>query len=128
VRGRVKCLHDGKFIETEARHGGARYHDQGLTAVLELGAKEPENASFIVLTTKRQVPFSLQQLSSLGLQPEKQKIIVVKAAIAYRAAYEPIAGRIIEVDTPGLTTVNPKRFTYNNVRKPLWGLKGENVQ
>lgn len=128
VRGRVKCLHDGRYIETEPRHGGARYHDQGLSAVLELEASGPENASYIVLTTKRQVPFSLQQLRSLGLEPKSQRIIVVKAAIAYRAAYEPIASRIIEVDTPGLTTVNPRRFTYENVRKPLWGLKGENLQ
>lgn len=128
VRGRVRCLHDGKFIETEPRHGGARYHDQGLSAVLELETSKPENANSIVLTAKRQVPFSLQQLRSLGLQPERQRIVVVKAAIAYRAAYEPIAGRIIEVDTPGLTTVNPRRFTFENARKPLWGLKGENVQ
>ncbi|MFQ5922772.1 MAG: M81 family metallopeptidase [Anaerolineales bacterium] len=128
VTGRVKCLHDGQFIETEPRHGGARYQDQGPTAVLELEAGAPEDANYIVLTTERQVPFSLQQLRSLGLQPESQKIIIVKAAIAYRAAYEPIAGRIIEVDTPGLTTVNPSRFTYRNVRDSLWGLKGENVE
>lgn len=128
VTGRVKSLHDGQFIETEPRHGGARYQDQGPTAVLEIEAGAPEDANYIVLTTERQVPFSLQQLRSLGLQPESQKIIVVKAAIAYRAAYEPIAGRIIEVDTPGLTTVNPNRFTYSNVRDSLWGLKGENVE
>jgi microcystin degradation protein MlrC len=29
VRGRIKSLHDGKYIETEIRHGGGRYHDQG---------------------------------------------------------------------------------------------------
>ena len=124
VRGRVKCLHDGKFIETEPRHGGVRYQDQGLTAVIELEADKPENASHVVLTQKRQVPFSLEQLRSLGLEPENQRMIVVKAAIAYRAAYEPIAGRIIEVDTPGLTTVDPSRFTFRNARAGLWGLEG----
>jgi microcystin degradation protein MlrC len=46
----------------------------------------------------------------------------VKAAIAYRAAYEPIAGRIIEVNTPGLTCVDPAAFTYRRARRPLWGL------
>ncbi len=125
VSGRVRSLHDGRFVETEPRHGGARYHDQGLTAVLELTASQPELANYVVLTTRRQPPFSLQQLRSLGLQPEQRRIIVVKAAIAYRAAYEPIAGRIIEVDTPGLTAVNPAHFTYQNVRQPLWGLKSE---
>lgn len=47
----------------------------------------------------------------------------MKAAIAYRAAYEPIAGRIIEVDTPVTTAVNPARFTYRRVRRPLFGLE-----
>ena len=33
VRGVVKSLHDGKWVETEARHGGRRDNDQGPTAV-----------------------------------------------------------------------------------------------
>lgn len=125
VGGRVKCLHDGRYEETEPRHGGQRYHDQGLTAVLEIRNPKAESSSLLVLTTHREVPFSLHQLLSLGIQPQQQRVLVVKAAIAYRAAYEPIAGRIIEVDTPGLTAVNPSRFTYRNVRRPLWGLGSE---
>lgn len=125
ITGRVKSLHDGRFEETEPRHGGQRYYDQGLTAVLEVSDLQSPSSNFLVLTTYRQVPFSLQQLLSLGIQPQLQKILVVKAAIAYRAAYEPIAGRIIEVDTPGLTAVNPARFTYRHVRRPIWGLDGK---
>src|SRR5205823_6292473 len=37
VRGTVRLLHDGRWIETEARHGGKRDDDQGETAVLDLG-------------------------------------------------------------------------------------------
>jgi microcystin degradation protein MlrC len=122
VTGRVKCLHDGQYIETEPRHGGRRYRSQGLTAVLELPGTTPETASCIVLTTYREPPFSLHQLISLGIQPQRQRILVVKAAIAFRAAYEPIAGQIIEVDTGGLTAVNPARFTFQHVRHDLWGL------
>ena len=122
VSGRVKSLHDGRYIETQPRHGGQRYHDQGLTAVLEIAASTPETASYVVLTTRRQAPMSLHQIISLGIQPERKHILVVKAAIAYRAAYEPIAGRIIEVDTPGLTAVNPARFTFEHVQRDLWGL------
>ena len=117
IRGRVRLIHDGYYEETEPRHGGHRYQDQGITAVVAL-----EGHNFIVLTSKRQVPFSLHQLLSLGIDPLALKMIVVKAAIAYRAAYEPIAGRIIEVDTPGLTAVNPLHFTYRNVRRPLFPL------
>jgi microcystin degradation protein MlrC len=124
ISGRVKCLHDGRYTETEARHGGQRYFDQGLSAVIELPGATPDTASYVILTTYRQPPFSLQQLISLGIQPQHLRIVVVKAAIAYRAAYEPIAGDIIEVDTGGLTAVNPSRFTFRHVRENLWGLGG----
>ena len=117
IRGRVRLIHDGYYEETEPRHGGQRYQDQGVTAVVEI-----ETKNLIVLTSKRQVPFSLHQLLSLGIDPRQMKHIVVKAAIAYRAAYEPIAGKIIEVDTPGLTAVNPLHFTYRNVRQPIFPL------
>ena len=116
ISGKVRLIHDGQYIETEPRHGGQRYHNQGLTAVVTLGD------SLVVLTSRRQTPFSLQQLYSLGIDPKSMQMIVVKAAVAYRAAYEPIAGEIIEVDTPGLTAVNPLHFEYHNVRRPLFPL------
>jgi microcystin degradation protein MlrC len=122
VRGRVKSLHDGKFIEMEVRHGGARYYDQGLSAVVELEGGTRDVPNLLLLTTHRQPPLSLHQLESCGIYPRRQRILVVKAAIAFRAAYEPIAARIIEVDTPGATAVNPARFTYRYARRPLFGL------
>ena len=116
IQGKVRLIHDGRYEETEPRHGGQRHHNQGLTAVIAVGD------SLVVLTSRRQTPFSLQQLLSLGIEPTEMRMIVVKAAVAFRAAYEPIAGRIIEVDTPGLTAVNPLHFEYHNVRRPLFPL------
>ena len=66
---------------------------------------------------------SLHQLISTGIYPERRKILTVKAAIAFRAAYEPVAAKIIEVDTPGATAVNPARFKYERARRPLFGLE-----
>ena len=116
IQGKVRLIHDGQFEETQPRHGGQRYHNQGLTTVVAVGD------SLVVLTSRRQTPFSLQQLLSLGIDPTEMRMIVVKAAVAFRAAYEPIAGQIIEVDTPGLTAVNPLHFEYHNVRRPLFPL------
>ncbi len=134
VSGRVRLLHDGAFEDHAVRHGGQRRYHQGLTAVVGVGGEEagvgtspptptspPPTPNLLVLTSRRMPPFSLEQLVSLGIHPERQRILVVKAAIAYRAAYEPIAARIIEVDTPGLTTIDPGRFTYARARRPLWG-------
>lgn len=117
VRGTVRSLHDGKWTEYEARHGGRRDNDQGPTAVLDLG-----EGNTLVLNTLRTPPFSLGQLTSLGIDPKAARVIVVKAAVAYKAAYAPIAGEIIEVDTPGLTAINPARFEYKRIRRPLYPL------
>jgi len=122
VRGLVRSLHVGTYIETEVRHGGERYHNQGLTAVIEAEGSTLDLANLLVLTTSRSSPDSLQQIISVGVYPERQKILVAKGAIAPRAAYEPIAAQIIAVDTPGLTAVNPTRFTFKRARRPLFGL------
>jgi microcystin degradation protein MlrC len=120
VRGRVRLIHDGRYIEESPRHGGIRINDQGLTAVVETGG-----SNTLVLTTLRHPPFSLGQLTSLGLRPESARVIVVKAAVAYKAAYEPIAGTILPVDTPGLTASNPARYTYHKIRRPILPLDPE---
>jgi microcystin degradation protein MlrC len=122
VSGTVSALHDGRYVEPEVRHGGERYFDMGLTARVTIDGSTPDLPTVVVLTTKRSSPNSLHQLRSLGVYPERQQILVVKGAIAPRAAYEPVAARIIEVDTPGATAVNPTRFRYARVRRPLWGL------
>jgi microcystin degradation protein MlrC len=117
VRGTVRTLHDGKWIEGEARHGGRRENDQGHTAVIDLG-----DGNTLVLNSLRTPPFSLGQLTSLGIDPKQARMIVVKAAVAYKAAYAPIAGEIISVDTPGLTAINPARFSYTRIKRPMYPL------
>jgi microcystin degradation protein MlrC len=120
LTGRVRVLHDGRYIEDLPRHGGIRVNDQGLTAVVE-----DDRENVVVLTTLRHPPFSLGQLTSLGLRPEAARVIVVKAAVAYKAAYAPIAGTIIAVDTPGLTASNPSRYNYTRIRRPILPLDTE---
>jgi microcystin degradation protein MlrC len=117
VAGRVRVLHDGTYVEPLVRHGGKRVNHMGLTALVEV-----EGRNLLVLTSLRHPPFSLGQLTCLGIRPEGQRLLVVKAAIAYKAAYTPLGGTAIAADTPGLTAVNPTRFTYRHVRRPLYPL------
>jgi microcystin degradation protein MlrC len=117
LTGRVRGLHDGTYVEPQVRHGGRRVNHMGDTALVELPGR-----NLLVLNSLRHPPFSLGQLTCLGIRPQRQRILVVKAAIAYKAAYAPIAGTIIEVDTPGLTAVNPQRFPYRHIRRPLYPL------
>ncbi len=117
VTGRVRVLHDGTYVEHEVRHGGKRINHMGLTALVEIAGR-----NLLVLNSQRHPPFSLGQLTCLGIDPRRQRILVVKAAIAYKAAYTPIAGTVIAVDTPGLTAINPGRFAYRHIRRPMFPL------
>jgi len=117
VSGRVRVMHDGTYVEHEVRHGGKRVNHMGLTALVEIAGR-----NLLVLNALRHPPFSLGQLTCLGIDPRRQRLLVVKAAIAYKAAYVPVAGTIIEVDTPGLTAVNPERFNFRHIRRPMFPL------
>jgi microcystin degradation protein MlrC len=122
VAGRVRTLSDGIYIETQVRHGGWGQYDQGITAVVET----PERHS-IVLTSRRMAPMSLEQVVSLGIDPARKDILIVKGVVAPRAAYEPVAGEVLLVDTPGVTSDDPRRFTYARRRHPLFPLETDAV-
>lgn len=122
VRGTVKSLHEGNYIETEIRHGGGRYHGLGHSAVIRVQGSTPDLENLLLVTTRRTSPNSIHQIQSCGIYPERQRILVAKGTIAPRAAYEPVSAKIIPVDSPGSTAVNPARFRYRHVRPGLWGL------
>ena len=54
------------------------------------------------------------------IAPEYEEIIVLKSAVAFRAAYEAIAGEIIEVNSPGLSSVDLQQFEFRKIRRPLF--------
>ena len=123
IKGRVKALRDGQYVETEIRHGGGRYKSMGLTSVIEVEGSTRDLPNLLLLTNGATSPNSLHQLISNGVYPERQRILVAKGTTAPRAAYEPVAARIVEVNSGGATDVNPKRFTFKHVRPGLFGLE-----
>jgi microcystin degradation protein MlrC len=123
IRGKVRSIHAGRYIEPAVRHGGGRYWDNGHCAVIEAQGSTPDLQNLVVVTARRNAPMSLHQIVSLGIYPERQKILVAKGTVAPRAAYEPVSARIVLVDTPGATSVNPARFDFKRVRSGVWGMR-----
>ena len=120
IDGVLRTVSDGHFIERQVRHGGWGVYEQGPTVVIE--TKEGHS---VVLTSRRMAPMSLEQVISLGIRPERKHILIVKGVIAPRAAYEPIAAEIILVDTPGVTSDDPRQFQYANRHRPLYPLEAD---
>jgi microcystin degradation protein MlrC len=108
-------LYDGKFQETQPRHGGFLNFDQGPTAIVKT-----DGGLTIMLTSKRMVPFSIKQLTSCGLDPAAFRILVAKGVHAPVAAYAPVSKHLIRVDTPGCTTADLSRLEYRNRRRPMF--------
>ena len=88
----------------------------GTTAVLDV------NDIKVILISYRWQTLDPEMIRFVGLDPLEHKILVVKSTIHYRAAFEPIARGIIEVDAPGLSSSNLARFDFNRVRRPIFPL------
>lgn len=115
VEGVVRALTDGIFRNRGPMRDGL-VDDMGRTVVLDAGGVT------LVLTERKLPQWNLEQLRSVGIEPSRRRIIVCKGAVAHRAAYEPIAARLIEVETHGSCAGDVRRFTYHNIRRPLYPL------
>ena len=115
---RVRSLHEGKFRESEVRHGGRSAFDMGRTAVVET-----DTGLTISLTSLRVVPVSLGMMTSIDLDPEAFQILVAKGVHAPVAAYAPVSKALIRVDTPGSTAADMRHFEYRYRRKPLYPME-----
>jgi len=91
----------------------------GATAVLDVGDVK------VILISYRWQTLDPEMIRFTGIDPLGEKILVVKSTIHYRAAFEPIAKEIIEVDAPGLSSSNLARFAFTRVRRPIFPLDPE---
>jgi microcystin degradation protein MlrC len=74
----------------------------------------------LVLTSRLVGNTSIQQMYSVGVRPEAFQVVVAKGVVSPRPAYEPIAARIVLVNTPGVTTSDLSQFPYTRRRRPLY--------
>ena len=113
---RIVSLHEGRFSEPNPRHGGIMEFDQGPTAIIQA----TDAPLTIMLTSKRMVPFSLQQLVSCGIDPTNFHLLVAKGVHAPLAAYRDVCDRFIRVNTPGSTCADLNQLNFHHRRKPLF--------
>jgi microcystin degradation protein MlrC len=115
VTGRVRAVSEGRFVHRGPMFRGLEGR-LGPTAVLEVDGIK------IILISYRGQTLDPEMIRFLGIDPLAEKILVVKSSIHYRAAFEPIAHTIIEVDAPGLSSSNLARFSFKRVRRPIFPL------
>jgi microcystin degradation protein MlrC len=115
VTGTVRTLSDGRFVHKGPMARGLPGR-LGTTAVLDVSDVK------IILISHRWQTLDPEMLRFVGLDPLEHKVLVIKSTIHYRAAFEPLAREIIEVDAPGLSSSNLARFDFKRIRRPIFPL------
>ena len=83
--------------------------DMGLSAVLRT------HQLTLLLTSIKTPPMDLGQLLSQDINPEEAKLIVIKAAVSHKDAYDPISSYSFYIDSQGLCTSNLKRLPFKKI-------------
>ncbi len=115
VTGTVKVLTDGEWTVRGPMYTGVKVF-MGPTAVLDTGNME------IVIVSNHHEPWDQGVFTSVGIQPQYKRYIILKSRIHYRAGFAPIAKATLRLDGKGVTTSDNTLLDYKNVRRPIYPL------
>jgi microcystin degradation protein MlrC len=108
----VAALGSGDFVCTGPMWGGSRQR-LGPMALLRTGG-----VSVIVSTGIAQAG-DQAMLRHLGVEPARQRIIALKSSVHFRADFEPIAEKVLVVESPGYAVNDPATLPFKNLRPGL---------
>jgi microcystin degradation protein MlrC len=112
----VVSFHDGKYTETQPRHGGKTGGDIGRVAVV----RTDSGLTIMLMTHRRGPNFSAQPIIACGLRPEEFDVIIIKGVHAPVGAYAEICPTLIRVNTPGVTCADLETLEFHHRRHPLF--------
>src|SRR5215207_9773341 len=123
VRAHVKLLSDGRYINDGPMMTGLTV-DLGPTALLlcEPAAGPSAPQVEVLVTTRAETPVDLNVFRCHGIEPVRHRVLGLKGKGHFRAAFEPIARRVVLVEGPGTTGADLSRLTFRKVRRPIWPL------
>ena len=115
VTGLIRVLGDGDFVGTGPMLGGLK-RSWGQMAVLLVDGID------VLIVTKASQVIDLAQFKTFGIEPEAKRVVALKSMQHFRAAFNPIAARIIVCDSGALCTPDLKTLPYKNVPRPIFPL------
>ncbi|MFM9106471.1 MAG: M81 family metallopeptidase [Chloroflexota bacterium] len=122
VRAYVRALTDGRFVNDGPMMAGVQV-DLGPSAVLAVqGESGDEPPVEVLVTTRAETPIDLRIFRAHGIEPTRRRVIGLKGKGHFRAAFEPIARRVVLVEGPGITGSDLSRLAFRRLRRPIWPL------
>jgi microcystin degradation protein MlrC len=115
LAGKLLRLSDGAYTGDGPMVGGLRL-TFGPSAVIQVDGVE-----ILVVTVPGQM-LDLQQFRAFGIDPAAKRVVALKSMQHFRAAFEPIAGKVIVCDSGALCTARYEVLPYKNVPRPIYPL------
>jgi microcystin degradation protein MlrC len=109
----VVAISDGKFSYDGPMFSGLT-GSMGTSAWLRIGGVS------VVVVSAREQPFDMAFARSLGIDCRSMRYIALKSAAHFRAAFEPIAGSIFNVDAAGIHTHIFKNLPFRKRTRPVF--------
>ena len=66
--------------------------------------------------------YDQQQFRNFGIDPTSKTVVALKSMQHFRAAFEPIAEKVIVCDSGALCTTDVTKLPYQNVPRPMYPL------
>ncbi|NQW09952.1 MAG: M81 family metallopeptidase [Alphaproteobacteria bacterium] len=115
VTGTVKSLTNGQWVVRGPMYTGVTV-SMGHSAVLDTGKVE------IVITSRHHEPWDLGVFTSVGIQPQHKRYLLLKSRIHYRAGFGDLGRHTITCDGEGVTTSDNSILDFKKVRRPIYPL------
>ncbi|RWL81968.1 MAG: hypothetical protein EOR67_28125 [Mesorhizobium sp.] len=118
MEAQIVSITDGRFrCYGPSFLGGGAWLSFGPSLTLRVGGIE------VAVISRREQTVDLAQLISLGIDPFHCTTIALKSSHHFRAAFEPIARKVVSVDGGGMIgSAASSKVEYRHVRRPIWPL------
>jgi microcystin degradation protein MlrC len=115
LTGTLKLLSDGHYVGDGPMISGLT-KSFGPTAVLAVAGID------ILIASLASQILDLQQFRAFGIEPHRCRAVGLKSMQHFRAAFEPIAARVIVCDSGALCTPNLRKLPFRKVPRPMFPL------
>jgi len=111
LTGVIRAITDGEYTITGPQFTGLRCF-MGRTAVLDTGVAQ------VVVCERNQEPWDRGVYESVGIDPARQRYLLLKSRMYFRPVFLPIAKGMVFCDAPGVSSSDWTQFEYRKLRRP----------
>jgi microcystin degradation protein MlrC len=115
LSGVIRTITDGEYNINGPQFTGMRCF-MGRSAVLDTGVAQ------VVVSERNQEPWDRGVFESVGIDPARQRYLLLKSRMYFRPVFLPIAKGLVFCDAPGVSSSDWTEFEYRKIRRPIYPL------